>query len=110
MYWYGYERIEGADFYYYAKAMESVNPVSELLAKSKAFKLEYSAPKGTRISGLRQGDKGVLLVVCGANRNQAVRFQLHYPQTSLVLSAYCHRVKLWLKSILVKPRSLLLQQ
>ena len=79
MYWYGYERIEGADFYYYAKAMESVNPVSEILAKSKAFKLEYSAPKGTRVSGLRQGDKGVLLVVCGAKQKPGGQVKVKLP-------------------------------
>ncbi|MCF6174447.1 MAG: LamG domain-containing protein [Victivallaceae bacterium] len=65
MYWYGIERIEGADFYYYAKAMEAVNPVSAMLAKSTPFKLDFSASAGVSVSGLRSGNNAVLLVACG---------------------------------------------
>lgn len=62
MYWYGLERIEAADFYFYAKAMEVIKPVSDMLAQSEPFKLKYSAPAGIEVTGLRQGNNGIILV------------------------------------------------
>ena len=62
IYWFAYQKFEAADLYYYAKAMESIVPVAELVCDSKPLAgIECDNPAYS-VTGITKGQDVLLLV------------------------------------------------
>jgi len=62
IFWFAFPSMEGADYYYHAKAMEAVVPVAEIIYDSVPIEGIRSRQPGFSVTGLRRG-KDVLLLV-----------------------------------------------
>ncbi len=76
IYWYS-PVMEAADFYYYAKAMESVNPVSQLLTEAEAVPDISCENANFGVSGLKNKNQYIILISSyEENQDSAVRLEL----------------------------------
>ena len=62
IYWFAFQKFEAADFYYYAKAMDSVTPVAEIVCDSKPLDDITCDKSGYSVTGIRRGSDVLLLV------------------------------------------------
>jgi hypothetical protein len=62
LYWYCFKETEAADLYYYAKAMEAVNPVAGVIYKSEPLAGISCNNKDFSVSALQKDGKYVLLI------------------------------------------------
>ena len=60
--WFAFAKFEAADYYYHAKAMESVVPVSDLIDAAELIDGIVCDTPGFSVTGLHRGGELVLLV------------------------------------------------
>ena len=78
IYWFAYQKFEAADLYYYAKAMEAVAPVAELVCDSRPLDGIRCDKPTYSVTGIRNGQDTLLLV---SNYRQPVPMELRISLT-----------------------------
>ncbi len=61
-YWFDFTKYEGSDMYYFAKAMESVVPVADLIWDSQPVKGVTCSKVGVSATALKSGDSYIILL------------------------------------------------
>ena len=62
IYWFAFQKFEAADLYYYAKAMEAIVPVAELICGSKPLDGIQCDRPSYSVTGIAKGEDVLLLV------------------------------------------------
>ncbi|MEK6795068.1 MAG: sugar-binding protein [Spirochaetota bacterium] len=79
IYWFLFEKFEGSDLYYYAKAMEAVNPVSELIYDSKPLENVKGSIPSVSVNAIANGRETVLLLSDYSDKASIGRIEITLP-------------------------------